>query len=72
MTTNPLTSDEQIRLTTDLLASAMSGPVPPPNWWGFGMPPEYLKTPGTSQATDMRGKTPMASATPNMPMNQSP
>ena len=31
MTTNPLTSDEQIKLTTDLLASAMSGPVPPPN-----------------------------------------
>ena len=38
MTTNPPTSDEQIRLTTDLLASAMSGPVPPPNWWGYGMP----------------------------------
>jgi len=31
MTTNPPTSDEQIKLTTDLLASAMSGPVPPPN-----------------------------------------
>jgi len=31
MKTNPPTSDEQIRLTTDLLASAMSGPVPPPN-----------------------------------------
>ena len=72
MTTNPPTSDEQIRLVTDLLASAMSGPVPPPNWWGFGMPPEYLKTPGTSQATDMRGKAPMASAPPNMTMNQSP
>ena len=40
-TTNPPTSDEQIKLTTDLLTSAMSGPVPPPNWWGFGMPPEY-------------------------------
>jgi len=72
MTTKPPTSDEQIKLTTDLLASAMSGPVPPPNWWSFGMPPEYLKTPGTSQATDMRGKAPMASAPPNMPMNQSP
>ena len=72
MTTNPSTSDEQIKLTTDLLASAMSGLVPPPNWWGFGMPPEYLKTPGTSQATDMRGKAPMASAPPNMLMNQSP
>jgi len=73
MTTNPPTSDEQIKLTTDLLASAMSGSAPPPNWWGFGMPPEYLlKTPGTSQAADMRGKAPMASAPPNMPMNQSP
>jgi len=72
MTTNPPTSDEQIRLTTDLLASAMSRLVPPPNWWGYGMPPENLKTPGTSQATDMRGKAPMASAPPSMPMNQSP
>jgi len=71
MTTNPPTS-EQIKLTTDLLASAMSGPVPPPNWWGYGMPPEYSKTPGTSQATDMRGKAHMTSAPPNMPMNQSP
>jgi len=73
MTTNPPTSDEQIKFTTDLLASAMSGPVPPPNWWGFGMPLEYsLKTPGTSQAADMRGKAPMALAPPNMSMNQSP
>jgi len=38
MTTSPSTSDEQIKLTTDLLASAMSGSVPP-NWWGYGMPP---------------------------------
>ena len=29
MTTNPSTSDEQIKLATDLLASAMSGTVPP-------------------------------------------
>ena len=40
MTTNPPTSDEQIKITTDLLALAMSGSAPPPNWWGFGMPPE--------------------------------
>jgi len=73
MTTNPPTSGEQIKLTTDLLASAMLGLAPPPNWWGFGMPPEYLlKTPGMSQAADMRGKAPMASAPPNMLMNQSP
>jgi len=31
MTTNPSTSDGQIKLATDLLASAMSGTVPP-NW----------------------------------------
>jgi len=72
MPSNPSTSDESIKLTTDLLASAMSESIPP-NWWGFGMPPEYLlKTPGTSQAADMRGKAPMVSAPPNMPMNQSP
>ena len=29
MTTNPSTSDEQIKLATDLLASAMLGSVPP-------------------------------------------
>jgi len=72
MTTNPPTSDEQIKLATDLLASAMSGSVPP-NWWGYGMPPEMmLKTPGMSQTADMRGKAPMTSAPPNLPMNQSP
>jgi len=37
------------------------------------MPPELtLKTPSVSQTADMRGKAPMASAPPNMPMNQSP
>jgi len=72
MTTNPTTSDEQIKLATDLLASAMSGSVPP-NWWGYGMPPEMImKTPGTSQVADLTGKAPMASAPLNLPMNQSP
>jgi len=53
MTTNPSTSDEQIKLATDLLASAMSGSVPP-NWWSYGMPPEMmLKMPGTSQTADV-------------------
>jgi len=73
MPTNPPTSDESIKLATDLLASAMLGSVPPPNWWGYGMPPELtLKTPGTSQTADVRGKAPISSAPPNMPMNQSP
>ena len=72
MTTNPSTLDEQIKLATDLLASAMSGSVPP-NWWGYGMPPEMmLKTHRTSQVADMTGKAPMALAPPNLPMNQSP
>jgi len=60
MTTNPPTLDGQIKRAIDLLASAMSGSIPPPNWWGYGMPPEL--TPGMSQATDVRGKAPMASA----------
>jgi len=72
MTTNPSTSDEQIKLATDLLASAMSGSVPP-NWWGYGTPTEMmLKTHGTSRVAHMTGKAPMASAPPNLPMNQSP
>jgi len=72
MTTNLSTSDEQIKLATDLLTSAMSGFVPP-NWRGYGMPPEMmLKTLGTSQVADVTGKAPMASAPPNLPMNQSP
>jgi len=72
MTTNPSTSDEQIKHATDLLASAMSGSVPP-NWWGYGMPPEMMmKTPRTSQVADLTGKAPLASAPPNPPMNQSP
>ena len=45
MATSSSTSEGQIKLATDLLASAMSGSVPP-NWWGYGMPPEMMvKTP---------------------------
>jgi len=72
MTTNPSISDGQIKLAIDLLASAMSGSVPP-NWWGYGMLPELMvKTPGTSQVADVTGKTPMTLAPPNPSMNQSP
>jgi len=35
-------------------------------------PEMMLKTPGTSQVADMAGKVPMASAPPNLLMNQSP
>ena len=41
----PIRSGGRIQLSTDLSASAMSGPVSqnsqiPTNWWGYGMPPE--------------------------------
>jgi len=72
MTTNLSTSDQQVKLAIDLLASAMLGSVPP-DWWSYGMPPEMmLKTPGTSQVADVTRKAPMASVPPNLPMNQSP
>jgi len=68
MTTNPSTSDGQIKLATYFLASAMSGSVPP-NWWGYGMPPEFMaKSSRTSQEADVTGKAPMASAPPGSPM----
>jgi len=41
MPANLSTSDESTKLATDLLASAMSGSVPP-NWWGFGMLLEFM------------------------------
>jgi len=72
MTTNPSTSEGQVKLATDLLALAMSGTVPP-NWWGYGMHREFTtKSPGTSQVADMTGKAPMASAPPSLPMAQNP
>ena len=62
MTTNPSTSEVQIKLSTDLFASAMLGFVPP-NWWGYGMPPEFMtNNSGTSQAANTTGNAPMASA----------
>ena len=71
-TTNPSISDGQIKLATDILASAMSGTVPP-NWWGYGMPPELMaKGPGSSQVANVTGKAPMASAPPNSLMTQNP
>jgi len=72
MTTNLSTSDERIKLASDLLASAMSESVPP-NWWGYGMTTDLMaKSPKTSQVADLTGKAPMALAPPNPPMNQSP
>jgi len=72
MTTDPSTSDGQIKLATYLLASAMSGYVPP-NWWGYGMPPELMeKSSGTSEVADVTGKAHMASTPPSLPMTQNP
>jgi len=78
MTTNPSTLEGQDKLATDLLASAMSGFVfkgsqVPPNWWGYGIPPEFMaNSSGTSQVADMTGKAPMASTPPVSPMTQNP
>jgi len=45
----------------------------PPNWWGYGMPPEFVaNSSGTSQVADMIGKAPMASAPPLSAMTQYP
>lgn len=45
----------------------------PPNWWGYGMPPEFMaNSSGTSQAAKTTGKAPMASALPSSPMTQNP
>jgi len=72
MTTNPSTSEGQIKLATNLLASAMSGSVPP-NWWGYSMPPEFMaNSSGTSQAANTTDKALMASAPPSSPMTQNP
>jgi len=78
MTTNPSTSEGQVKLATNLFALAMSGSVfkgsqVPPNWWGYGMPPEFMEnSAGTSQVADMTGKAPMASAPLVSPMTQNP
>jgi len=74
MTTNPSTSEGQVKLATDLLASAMSGSLckssqVPPNWWGYGMPPKFMANSSrTSQVADMTDKASMASAPPVSPM----
>jgi hypothetical protein len=78
MRTNPATLEGHVQLATDLLASEMSGSVfkncqVPPNWWGYGMPPDFgANSSGTSQAADMIGKAPMTSAPPVSPMTQNP
>jgi len=77
MMTN-LASEGQIQLATYLLASAMLGSMfknchVPPNWWGYGMPPDFgANSSGTSQVADTIGKAPMASAPPVSPMTQNP
>jgi len=78
MTTNPATLEGQVQLATDLLALAMSGSVfkncqVPPNWWGYGMPPDFgANSSATSQVTNVAHKAPMTSAPPVSPMTQNP
>ena len=68
MRSDPMTLGGRVQLNIDLSASAMSGSIfqncqVPPNWWGYGMPPEFFaNSSGTSQVTDLVGKTPMPSA----------
>jgi len=78
MRPNPMTLGGQVQLNTNLSASAMSGSVfqnyqVPPNWWGYGMTPEFFaNSSGTSQVTDLAGKAPMTSAPLVLPMTQIP
>jgi len=78
MRTNPEISEGQVQLATDLLALAMLGSVfqncqVPPNWWGYGMPPDFLANSSrTSHVADMTGKAPMTSVPPVSPMTQNP
>jgi len=78
MRSDPMTSGGRVQLNTDLSASAMSGSIfencqVPPNWWGYGMPPEFLaNNSGTSQIPDIAGKAPMPSVPPVSPMTQVP
>jgi len=45
----------------------------PPNWWGYGMPPDFLANNyGTSQVADLTGKAPVTLAPPVSPMTQNP
>jgi len=78
MRTNQVTSEGRVQLNTDLSASAMLGSVFQnchvlPNWWGYGMPPDFFaNSSGTSQVADLAGKAPMTSAPPVLPMTQNP
>jgi len=78
MRSDPMNSGGRVQLNIDLSASAMSGFVfqnfqVPPNWWGYGMPPEdFANSSGTSQVADLVGKAPMTSAPPVSPMTQIP
>jgi len=78
MRSDPMTSGGRVQLNIDLSALAMSGSVfqncqVPPNWWGYGMPPEFFANNyGTSQVTDSAGKTPMPLAPPVSSMTQIP
>ena len=78
MRTNPATIERRVQLNIDLSASAMSGSVfqncqVPPNWWGYGMPPElFANSSGTSQVADLVGKAPMTLAPLVSPMTQNP
>jgi hypothetical protein len=74
----PVLSGGRVQLNTDLVASAMSGPVSQnsqilANWWGYGMPPELSTVnSGLPQVFDAAEKAPVSSATPVSMMTQLP
>jgi len=78
MRSDPMPSGGRVQLNTDLSASAMSESVfqngqVPPNWWGYGMPPEFFAvSSGLSQVSGTAGKAPVPSAPLVSPMTQVP
>ena len=78
MRSDIMTLGGRVQLNINLSASAMSGSVfqnnqVPSNWWGHGMPLEFLANNSRlSQTPDTAGKTPMPSAPPVSPMTQVP
>ena len=78
MRSDPMTLGGRVQLNIDLSTLAMSGSVfqncqVPPNWWGYGMPPEFVaNNSGSHQMSDIAEKAHMPSAPPVSPMTQVP
>jgi hypothetical protein len=56
-----------------MLGSVFQNSQTPPNWWGYGMPPEFFAiNSALSQASDTAGKALVLSAPLVLPMTQVP